>query len=309
MNLQSFEKKYKPEWDKFILKSRNGLFMHLRDFMDYHSSRFDDASLIFRKKNKIIAVLPAHRKTKIFYSHLGLTFGGLIIGNDTKFDDINEVFSLMVRYLKDENYQSLYYKKIPHIFSRKSSDEDLHSLYMLGAKLIRRDLSACISFRGEFNVTKNRMQTIRKANAAGIVVKNMNLQKEFYDILIDTLKRHGSKPTHSFDELKLLADRFPSNITLKAACRQGNIVAGALLFCFDNVVHTQYLAASPEGKEVYALDAIIYETIKSSHRAYDYLSFGASSTDNGHEVNRGLMFYKESFGAKAIVLDHYQLKI
>ena len=92
MNLQRFEKKYKSEWDKFILKSRNGLFMHLRNFMDYHSSRFDDASLIFRKKNKIIAVLPAHRETKIFYSHLGLTYGGLIIGNETKFDDINEIF-------------------------------------------------------------------------------------------------------------------------------------------------------------------------------------------------------------------------
>ena len=46
----------------------------------------------------------------------------------------------MVRYLKDENYQSLYYKKIPAIFSRKSSDEDLHSLYMLGANLIRREI-------------------------------------------------------------------------------------------------------------------------------------------------------------------------
>ena len=35
-------------WDELVQASRNGVFLHLRDYMDYHSDRFTDASLIAR---------------------------------------------------------------------------------------------------------------------------------------------------------------------------------------------------------------------------------------------------------------------
>ena len=44
-------KKYTKEdfkvWNEFISKSRNGIFMFDRNYMDYHSDRFEDHSLMF----------------------------------------------------------------------------------------------------------------------------------------------------------------------------------------------------------------------------------------------------------------------
>ena len=49
----------KDEWDQFVRQSKNGTFLFLRDYMDYHSDRFADFSLVARDGEKIIAVLPA----------------------------------------------------------------------------------------------------------------------------------------------------------------------------------------------------------------------------------------------------------
>lgn len=40
-----------------------------RNYMDYHSDRFDDFSLMFYKKNKLYALLPAHKIEDTLYSH------------------------------------------------------------------------------------------------------------------------------------------------------------------------------------------------------------------------------------------------
>ena len=51
------------EWDDFVKVSKNGTFLFLRAYMDYHSDRFLDHSLMFyNEKNKLIAVLPANSK-------------------------------------------------------------------------------------------------------------------------------------------------------------------------------------------------------------------------------------------------------
>ena len=31
-----------PEWDRVVRESRNGTFLHLRGYMDYHADRFAD---------------------------------------------------------------------------------------------------------------------------------------------------------------------------------------------------------------------------------------------------------------------------
>ena len=72
-------KKYKNEqkniWNGFINNSKNGIFMFNRDFMDYHSDRFIDNSLMFYDDNdNLIALLPGNIKDNILYSHQGLTF-------------------------------------------------------------------------------------------------------------------------------------------------------------------------------------------------------------------------------------------
>jgi hypothetical protein len=307
MNLEVYTHQKKKEWDSFISKSRNGIFLHFRDYMDYHAHLFSDTSVIFRKKNKVICVIPAHTKDQTFYTHQGLTFGGLILNYEATVSDVQKIFFELLKFLNERGYSSLYYKKIPHIFSAQFFDEDLHSLYAAGAKLVRRELSACINLKFRSTPTKTRMQMIKKAKTSNIIIRDGTFFEEFFSILSDVLQTHGTTPVHSPVELKLLSENFPKNIVLRGAFRGGKLVAGAVLYYFGRVVHTQYLAANDEGKRYSALDLIISETIETVKCEHQYFSFGQSTTKNGYELNEGLMFHKESFGARSLMLDHYEL--
>ena len=79
---------FKEKWDKFVLNnSVNGSFLQSRTFLEYHKDRFVDHSLLFiRGGSQIVGVCPACEKIedgkKCFYSHIGSTFGGIIIGKE-----------------------------------------------------------------------------------------------------------------------------------------------------------------------------------------------------------------------------------
>ena len=46
MKIEPYSTELKPLWDQHVSAARNGHFMHLRDYMDYHSDRFIDYSWI-----------------------------------------------------------------------------------------------------------------------------------------------------------------------------------------------------------------------------------------------------------------------
>jgi len=92
--IKKYEDLDKIMWNDFLLKCKNYHFMFNRDFMEYHSDRFKDFSLIFKNdKHKIIALLPGNIKDKIFYSHQGLTFGGFLIDRGVHTADMLELFA------------------------------------------------------------------------------------------------------------------------------------------------------------------------------------------------------------------------
>ena len=74
-------KRYTPdkatEWNEFLTRSKNGTFLFDRRYMDYHSDRFEDSSLLIYRKNRLFALLPGNTKDKTYYSHQGLTYGGV----------------------------------------------------------------------------------------------------------------------------------------------------------------------------------------------------------------------------------------
>ena len=69
-------------WNHYVEKSRNATFLFYREYMDYHSDRFFDHSLLFYIGNHLHSVLPAHEVGDIFCSHRGLTYGGLLMDED-----------------------------------------------------------------------------------------------------------------------------------------------------------------------------------------------------------------------------------
>jgi len=294
------------EWDKVVRNSKNGNFLHLRNYMDYHAERFSDASLVIHRNDKPVGVFPANFSDSQIMSHGGLTYGGLIYTEELSAEEVIRVFEGIGSFYQERNIKNIIYKPIPHIFHRYPCEEDLYALYRVGAKLIRRDASSAIDLQNRVGYSKGRKWSINKAKKSGIKLQRVLDLQEFHDLLSNVLKKFGTAPVHSLDELELLSMRFPREIQIYGAYSNVKLAAAALVFDFDKTVHTQYLAASEVGREIGALDFLLADLIENCYADRRFFSFGISTENSGLVLNSGLIAQKEGFGARTIVHDFYE---
>lgn len=298
------------KWNDFISLAKNGHFFFRREYIEYHSDRFEDFSLLCFDETKLIAILPANIRENILYSHQGLTFGGFLVDDKMKTETMLEIFETLKQFLKDQNIIKIIYKCIPYIYHIKPSEEDRYALFRNDAKLIRRDVSSTINLSEEVRYSKGRKWTINKAKKEAIKTFESNNYEIFWELLTSVLEsNHDAKPVHTLEEIKKLAFLFPENIKLYLSERNEKIISGALIYENQNIVHTQYLANSEEGRETGALDLLVDYLIKDIYKNKKYFDFGISNEDSGRFLNFGLISQKEGFGARAVVHDFYELEI
>ena len=206
----------KNEWNDYIAASRNGTFLLDRNYMDYHSDRFKDMSLMFYRKDRLSAVLPGNIKDNIYYSHQGLTYGGLITDNKCKTADVCHIFKETNAFLKGHGIKKIIYKPAPWIYSSIPAEEDLYAITnVCHGRISGRDISSTIIQSNKPRFSELRRRCMKKAMSTGIVIKQSNDIKTFWSILDNNLEnKYGVAPVHTCQELQLLADRFPENIKL-----------------------------------------------------------------------------------------------
>jgi hypothetical protein len=302
--------KYKTLWDNFISDSKNGAFLLYRDYMEYHSDRFRDHSLMFFKNGKLVGLMPANINNDILCSHEGLTFGGIISDNEMKTSMMIEIFEKIVSHCREEGITELMYKTIPYIYHQIPAEEDLYVLFRYDARLIERSIISTIVLPISVNYTKERKRTLKKAKNHNIVVKRSFDFKSFMKIEEDVLlQRHNTRPAHKANEIIRLAERFPNNIKLFASFEDDMMVAGTIMFESKNVAHAQYAADSDEGWDFGALDSVFDYLITEYYKNKKFFDFGSSTESHGQVLNGGLLRHKEGFGARAVAHDFYQLSI
>ncbi len=297
------------EWNAFVAASRNGTFLFDRRYMDYHADRFADASLIFRDGGRIVALLPANRVDDRLVSHGGLTYGGLVVGADAGMKTMAQVLAALLAHMEAEGLATLVYKAIPSIYHRAPAEEDLYGLFRLGARLVRRDLLTVVPPRGAAEISHGRRYVLKKlAKRDDVAVAASDDWAAFWDVLTARLEgRYAVRPTHTLDEIRLLAGRFPQAIRLLAGSLDGRLCAGLVLYETPTVIHAQYMAADDEARRVGVLDAIVERAVAEAAAAGKWFDFGTSTEDAGRFLNEGLAAYKESFGGRAVAQDFYEL--
>lgn len=303
------------KWNEFVANAKQGTFLFDRAYMDYHSDRFNDCSLVILHKGHICALMPANVTGNMLWSHQGLTYGGLITGKKATTGDVCEMFKTMNAYLSQAGITKVVYKAMPWIYHQLPAEEDLYALTNIcHARLFVRHISSTIVIDRKLRFIESRKSGIRKAKREGIAVGESDNLEAFWNILNDNLNnKYGSKPVHTLAELQLLKSRFPDYIRLfMSSSRDGKPLGGTLVFETPQVIHTQYISASPEGKAVGALDLLFDYVI---NKVYDdrvkypnikYFDFGKSSDGDGHELNGNLIFQKEGFGGRGVCYDWYE---
>ncbi|HEX2084199.1 MAG TPA: hypothetical protein VHF89_00830 [Solirubrobacteraceae bacterium] len=298
-------------WNVLARGARVPHFMFDRAYMEYHADRFTDASLVVLRRGRPAALLPASRSGDVVTSHGGLTFGGLLGGGDLTAARTLAALEAVVATLRAGGARRLVYKAAPHVYHRVPAEEDLYALTSLGARLTRRDLSAALAPAERLPPHPTRGRNARAARASGLAVEEERAFEELMEVVRGNLaERHGVAPTHDASEMRLLADRFAEQIRLFAVRgHTGEILAGTVVYETPVVAHAQYIAATAGGRRLYALDLLFEDLVERRFAHKRWFDFGISTVEEGRVLNAGLARYKENFGARGVVYDHYALEL
>lgn len=309
--IERYNSELSEDWNKFVADSKNGTFLFDRRYMDYHSDRFDDMSLVVRNaKGHVIALLPGNRRKDTFHSHQGLTYGGLISDDSMTAETCLEVFDNIKSYLKENGINKIIYKSIPYIYHRHPAEEDAYAMFRINAQLISRAISSTIYLPSPIPLSVKRRQKLRKAEKADLVFSETEDVKPFISMVDENLRmRHGVGCVHTPEEMQMLRDRFPEKIRLFTAEKDGELMAGALVFITDTTVHTQYMCVNIEGRKYSALDYVISKVQEIFKDTHIYFDFGASTENDGKYLNESLIYQKEGFGGRGVCYDIYSIAL
>lgn len=278
--------------------------------MDYHSDRFNDFSVMIYKDEELYAMLPANRVNDRVISHQGLTYGSFILQDKAKLFYAFEAFKTMLAFYEANGIKELEISIIPTFYNTIPSDELDYFLYKANAQLLKKDVLMIIDYANQIRFQKNRREGINKALRSGLELKvDANFKDFWNDVLIPNLnKKHGIEPVHSLEEIELLASRFPNNIKQVNIYKDGKVVAGTTVFLTKTTVHPQYVSGNVDKNTYGSLDLVYDYIINKMCDDKRYFDFNISSEDNGEKINEGLIFWKESCGARSHTANTYLVK-
>ena len=232
-------RRYSPElvddWNGFVASSKNGTFLFDRRYMDYHADRFIDHSLMIYRRGRLYALLPGNVNGDTFYSHQGLTYGGLLMNDKTTAADVVEIFRMINAYLRAEGLKTVVYKPVPWIYHQQPSEEDLYAIIQVCDVRITRGLSSAITREHLNEWYRIRQNGVQKAKKAGVRIEQTEDYHSFWHILSNNLReRYGLNPVHTVEEIELLHQRLPENIRLFVAKEGLQTIGGCVLYAEES---------------------------------------------------------------------------
>ena len=305
----------RDRWDELVGRSSQGTLLHYRAYMDYHSDRFADCSLMALESDRPVALLPACLIDGELFSHAGLTYGGwLTEARHVTGNTMLDIIEAMCRWMEAEGINALHYKAVPHIYHRAPAQDDLYALWRHGATVEAMNLSAAVDVRAGERPPFNRgsVSSVHHARRAGVTVNRCDDWAAFWQILNELLdERYNARPVHSLDEITRLAAAFPHQITLlTATAPDGEMLGGTVLYLSPTVAHCQYIATSERGRQLRVLPLVMSEAYNMARsRGCRYLDYGTSNERGGTVLNASLLDQKARLGGRGVAYTTYRLSL
>ncbi len=319
ISIQPFSSDFTAEWEQLVWQANNGTLFHTRRFLGYHPlERFEDASLVFYKKERPFCLFPAAVRAiagrRWLVSHPGASFGSLVTPEDLSFADAQELVAALDRYGKKAGFAGIRLTLPPTIYSRRLSNYIDFALRRHGYEYVKREVSSILFLEKdiETNLAKfkpSHKRAVNKARKSGVAVKPSNDYEQFYSILKKNLKiRHGVQPTHTLPELLHLAELFPDRINLFAAYVDNRMIAGVVNFIVNaEVVLAFYISHDEDYQEYRGVNLLFYTifdwAITEGYKVFDFGIFTVNE-----EPNFGLARFKENFGSSGMFRDTLSIK-
>lgn len=318
LRIERYSTEYEAMWDNFVEETAfNGSFLQEWKFLNYHKDgKFEDCSLLFFLKDKLIAVCPAcvewMGSQKVFFSHKGSTYGGILIGKEwLRMEKISYLFKDFEKYLKEQGFSKCVLKMTMDLLCCYPQEAVKFFLCYSGYKEIT-ELNIYIDYSKYDrsilnNFSKMKRRNVRKCLEMGMQLQPLRTENEvhqFHEILTKNLEKYGIAPVHTAVEMLDLKKRLGKYVEFYGAFLKGKLLAGTMVFIFEKTMcaHTQYLAADPEYAALNPMAFIYYKMAEQYHdRQFRYLSWGTATEHGGKIINWSLANSKEEFGSLHII--------
>lgn len=290
------------DWDRFVAGSNDGTLFHTRGFLSYHGDRFADGErfLEVHKGETLIGVIPVFVADDV-RSPYGASVGGFAMATAPSYSAATQIAAALIDWLREQAAAGATLTLAPSTYQRTPDDTLLFCLLEAGfvqtnaevVHLVPLDRDLAAHYEGRCRTA------IRKAERAGVVVRQRAPVADFWRTLQATYAKHGTGATHSEAQWRWLCDRLGDRVWCDVAYLDGEPVAGVgHMQLNDRVASSFYLSVVPERRHSQAQSLLIDRALEAAQASgATYFDFGTSSVNM---VGRESVFrFKESFGAVA----------
>ncbi len=310
------------KWDAFVQTARNGTIFHTRRFLSYHpEGRFRDASLLLMDGAKILGLFSAAVKEeggrKMLVAHPGASYGGLVIDSGASVEETGAMLTAVLDYAKQQKFAGVSMLRLPPVSLQTMYSEDqLYWMFHKGFSMTRCEMDGAVdvSRLAEKDILESMTgkcrNMVRQAERAGVTVKLSNDFTSFWPILEGVLTgRHGTKPTHTLEEITKLHTLLPEGFRLLAAYEGKKMVGGIVLVTINShALYTLYMAQEYSSQRKHPMHILLTEAIRFAIKEQRrVLHLGVSTEDGGKKLNEGLIFFKESFGCRPVRRESWEI--
>ena len=185
---------------------------------------------------------------------------------------------------------------------KEYSETLFFALLESGFTILNADISNVLEYKRD--VWSSFQGTLRRTiKKAGEYPLSYMIDAPVDDFIIPfkkTFEKHKTKPTHSYDELKWLKDKFPGRIIFDVAYYEDIPVSGVGRFVLNERLDSSfYLCNDPDYEHIQSLSYLIHKSLLDSNKkGFGAFEFGTSSVNmNGRE---NIFRFKERFGATGL---------
>lgn len=311
-SIEKYQNGHFEQWNDFVAKAKNATFLFDRNFMEYHSARFEDFSVLIYEQEKLVAVLPANKVGSEVHSHQGLTYGGLVFMKKFKTEALVIILDDLLLFLKENSITSLYYKPVPSFYFSNGNAEMDFLLLKKNTVLERKEMNLAINLQVPFQISKSKLKHYKRSQNSNLEIREEeNFEPFFNAVLIPRLTtKFGVKPVHTLQEITLLKKSFPNQIKQFSVYFENKIIAGITIFEFATVVKSQYGATTQDGEINRALDFLFITLIEKYQKlGKHFFDMGVVIESNSKGYNAGLLQQKQELGCSVFSQDFYKMSL
>ncbi|WP_368389422.1 MULTISPECIES: GNAT family N-acetyltransferase [Flavobacteriaceae] len=235
----------------------------------------------------------------------------MVVLETIKLKEFADCLKAALSFYKKNGFESIQLKELPSFYSLVPNDEMQYLSFILKADLIRRDTLSVLNVQQKPKPSKDRIAGNKRALKNNLVVEEVETFDAFWNtILVPNLNaKHEAQPVHSLAEITYLKRKFPKQIRQFNVYKNDEIVAGTTIFETKYVAHSQYISGNEDKNIIGSLDFLHLYLMQEVFADKAYFDFGISNENQSKNINQGLQYWKEGFGARTITQDFYQIDL